>query len=470
MSFFATSWQNFDPNLKTMPKLIFIFLILSGLSLPLAAQNVRQNNILRSGPLVGYAEMTETAVWLQTRQAADAQIRYWKRNEPKNVKFSKSVKTNEESDFIARFKISGLDFGTRYDYAVYLNGARVRFDFQPTFQTQPHWRWRTEPPDFKFAVGSCAYINDPPFDRPGTPYGSNYEIFNSIAAKKPDFMIWTGDNIYYREPDWLNESGMRYRYAQNRELPELRQLLATTQNYAIWDDHDYGANDSDRTYRLREASLRIFKDYWANATYGEPETPGVFGRFEWEDVEFFLLDDRYYRSPDEMPNSPDKVMFGDRQMRWLTESLRSSNAAFKIIVGGNQMLNQLSPVESFKMFPAEHRRLLDFIRDARIEGVLFLSGDRHYTELIRLKDAGTYPLYDFTSSPLTAGNDVPRAVEENNPDRVPGTLVLGEKSFGMIEVAGTTKERKLILRAFGSTGKELWKHEIPAAELKFPKQ
>jgi alkaline phosphatase D len=346
----------------------------------------------------------------------------------------------------------------------------VTFDFQPNFQTQPHWRWRTEPPAFRFALGSCAYINDPPFDRPETPYGSGFEIFRTIAAKKPDFMIWLGDNVYYREPDWLTETAMRYRYRQNRELPELQQLLATTHNYATWDDHDYGPNDSDRTFRLREAALRIFKDYWANAIYGEPETPGVFGRFEWADVEFFLLDDRFYRSPNAMPNPAEKEMFGERQMRWLMESLRSSDAAFKIVVAGNQMLNQLTPKESFKQFPAEQRRLLDFIRDARVEGVLFLSGDRHYTELIRLKDVGTYPLYDFTSSPLTAGNSKPYPVEQNNPDRVPGTLVTEVKTFGMIEVAGTAKERRLILRAFDSTGKELWKHEIQASELKFPKQ
>lgn len=453
-----------------MEKIWFIFLILTILALPGAAQTARQNSLLRSGPMLGYSEMTETVVWLQTRQTADAQIRYWKQNEPKNVKFSKTIKTNEENDLIARFTLSQLDFGTRYDYDVFLNGKRIALDYQPSFQTQQHWRWRTEPPVFRFAFGSCAYINDPPFDRPGKPYGSNFEIFGSIAAKKPDFMIWLGDNIYYREPDWLAESAMRYRFRQNRELPELQQLLATTHNYAIWDDHDYGPNDSDRTFRLRDAALRVFKDYWANATYGEPETAGVFGRFEWADVEFFLLDNRFYRSPEKMPNSPDKVMFGERQMRWLMESLRSSDAAFKIIVGGNQMLNQLSPVESFKQFPAEQRRLLDFIREARVEGVLFLSGDRHYTELIRLKDAQTYPLYDFTSSPLTAGNADPYPVEENNPDRVSGTLVKGIKSFGTIEVAGTRKDRRLIMRAFDSTGKELWKHEISAAELRFAKQ
>ena len=48
-----------------------------------------------------------------------------------------------------------------------------------------------------FAIGSCSYVNEPEFDRPGKPYGSNFEIFNSINNKNPDFMLWLGDNMYF---------------------------------------------------------------------------------------------------------------------------------------------------------------------------------------------------------------------------------------------------------------------------------
>ena len=147
-------------------------------------------------------------------------------------------------------------------------GCEWRCAYAATFQTQPMWRWRTDPPAMKIAIGSCAYINDPPYDRPGRPYGDGVEIFKAIADQKPDAMVWLGDNIYYREADWLSESGMRYRYAQNRELAELQPLLASAHHYAIWDDHDFGPDDSDRTFRLRETALGVFKDYWANVTYG----------------------------------------------------------------------------------------------------------------------------------------------------------------------------------------------------------
>ncbi|HKY03494.1 MAG TPA: hypothetical protein VJQ56_01325, partial [Blastocatellia bacterium] len=101
-------------------------------------------------------------------------------------------------------------------------------------------------------------------------------------------------------------------------------------------------------------------------------------------------------------------------------------------------------------------------------GVLFISGDRHHTELIKRMEPGLYPLYDFTSSALTAGGS--RIEEEaNNPARVAGTWVTGGvRNFGLIEVSGTARDRRLMMRTLDQTGKELWRHEIKAAELQLP--
>ena len=119
-----------------------------------------------------------------------------------------------------------------------------------------------------------------------------------------------------------------------------------------------------------------------------------------------------------------------------------------------------------KASPAEQQELLDFLRTARIEGVVFLSGDRHHTELLKRQEPGLYPLYEFTSSPLTSnGRRIPE--EENNPRRVPGTWVTATRNFGIVEVTGPPKERVLTLRTLDGTGKELWKREIRRAELGF---
>jgi alkaline phosphatase D len=424
---------------------------------------------LSSGPMLGPAEMTQATVWLQTRRPCRAQVRYWPEGKLDAARVSPSVDTTAAGDHIARFELPGLEPGSRYEYEIYLDGFRLPPPAPLSFQTQAMWQYRTDPPAFRAAVGSCAYINDAPYDRPGEPYGGDYRIFRAIAAAKPDFMIWLGDDIYYRGADLSTERDMRHRWAHDRALPEMQPLLGTVHHYAIWDDHDFGPNDSDRTFPHKATSLRVFQDYWANPAYGMPETPGVFTRFEWAGVDFFLLDGRYHRSPDDLPPGPDKRMYGREQLQWLKESLAGSHAPFKIVAGGSQFWNPLNAFESLGLYPAEQKELYDFIRTARIEGVVFVSGDRHHAELLKRQEPGMYPLYEFTSSPLTsAGARIEK--EANNPARVPGTWVTGgTRNFGLLEVSGKEKERVLTLRTLDADGKELWKREIREGELRFSK-
>lgn len=423
-----------------------------------------QQPSVRSGPIVGYGEMTEIMLWVQTTAAATVQYRYWIEGEKKNAQLSKKVKTNEESDFIAKHVLSNLTPGTRYEYEVLVNGKAIQRPYRLTFTTQPFWQWRTDPPAFSVAFGSCAYINDTTADRPGRPYGGSYSIFIAIAEKKPDLMLWLGDNWYYREVDYFAESKMRRRVARDRSIPELQPLLGSVHHYAIWDDHDYGPNDADRTYRLRSVALDIFRDYWANQTHGILEAPGVFYRFQWSDVEFFMLDDRFYRSPNDLPETLEKTMFGKAQLTWLKESLISSTATFKVIANGNQFLSRHS-YETLRRYPSDFDELIGWIKDRNISGVLFLSGDRHFAELSMLPDTSFYPLYDFTSSPLTAGVAGDRRPEENAL-LVPGTFVNDTRNFGMLRFDGPAGDRRVSLELYDSTGTLRWSRLIRAGELK----
>lgn len=425
---------------------------------------------LRSGPMLGHADIQETTLWLQTWDARRISVRFWPLDEPAASRLSPPVNTTAEGDFIAKIPLDGLRFGTQYHYEVYLDGWPVDLPDGARFQTQPMWRWRQPPPEFTFAMGSCAYFNEAAFDRPGRPYGSDSPIFDTIADQRPDFMLWLGDNIYLREADWLHPAGMRYRNAHNRQTPALQRLLAGTHHYALWDDHDYGADNSDRTFRWRRESLDIFRQYWANPPMGTLETPGAFSRFEWGDVEFFLLDNRFHRSPNAW-TGPGKEMLGAAQLRWLKESLVSSKATFKIVAVGSQVVNDMlydtSWQEMWQLFPEEKQSFLDFLVQQRIEGMLFLTGDRHHTELLKLERPGHYPLYDYTSSPLTAGTANAKR-EADNPLRVPGTFVQHRHNFGLITVSGPADDRRLLLRAMASDGSEFWRHEILRSELTMP--
>jgi alkaline phosphatase D len=147
---------------------------------------------LQSGPMVGYSEMREVLLWVQTKQAAKVKIMYWEQGNPAQKMSTDELTTQKKDAFVARLVADQVQPSKKYDYEVWLDGKKVNISYPLSFQSQVLWRWRAEPPAFKFAFGSCAYVNDAPYDRP-SPYGGEYQIFTNIAAQKPDFMVWGGD-------------------------------------------------------------------------------------------------------------------------------------------------------------------------------------------------------------------------------------------------------------------------------------
>jgi len=427
----------------------------------------RPSAALRSGPMLGYAELTEAAIWVQTTAPAAVSVRYWPAGEEARTRTSPAVSATEASHRTALLVLSGLEPGTRYAYEVLIDGAAVRRPYETSFATQRFWQYRENPPAFIAAVGSCYFANEPKSDRPGKPYGRSPAIFERIAEKKPDLMLWLGDNVYYREPDFGSAAALRERNALAREEPALQRLLAAARHYATWDDHDYGRNNSVWTYALSQNALDVFKLYWANPTYGHRDIGGVFGVFQWADVDFFLLDDRWYRTPENAADASTRRMFGPEQLRWLKDALLSSSAPFKVVANGSQMLNANTAVDTLRIFPREYKELTDWIVSNRIPGVLFLSGDKHHAELIRETPPGFYTLYDFTSSPLTAGLSLDKG-EQENPQRVPGTLVADDQNFGLLRFSGLCNDRLLTMETYDSKGTLRWKHEVRARDLVAP--
>jgi len=420
---------------------------------------------IAAGPMPTYAEMTDVGVWLQLEDEGRVRLRVWPEGDEDAAWLGAPHEVTAAQDHIAHVELHGLTPGTRYAYEVHVDGRVVPREAPLAFATRPHWRYRTDPPDLVILIGSCAYVNDPRVDRPGPEYGGGYGIFDVMADERADLMIWMGDNVYYREPDWLTEAAMRARYAHTRALPELQRLLASTHHVATWDDHDYGPNDSDRSFRLAREARAVFRDYWPDVSW---PAQGVARRLQRADVDVFLLDDRTFRSPNAQRRPEDKVMLGDAQRRWLVDGLVSSSATFKLVVCGNQVVNPVVRYEGFGDFPVEQRALFDALVAERVEGLVFLSGDRHHSELLRVRwGQGGYPWYEFTSSPLTAGAHGGHPDELDNPARVPGTFVRETRSYGRIAVRGPPGERRLELSAHDETGAALWRHVVQEAELRF---
>lgn len=439
-----------------MKKFVLLILLFQLFALSITAQ-------IKSGPMVGYSDMKEVMLWVQTEKPAKVKFIYWDKEKPAIKYATDEIATIKKDGFVAKLVCDQVTMGKKYDYEVWVNGKKVARDYPLSFQSQELWQYRKDPAAFKFAVGSCNYINETETDRPGRAYGGFPEIFTSIYQKQPDFMIWGGDNFYYREPDWNTRTGMIHRNTHSRSIPEMQPLLGSVHHYAIWDDHDYGPNDSDRSFWNKDMALEMFKLFWANPNYIF-QNEATTGTFQWNDVQFFMLDDRWFRAPNENFTG-DRDYYGKKQLTWLIDALVDSKATFKIIVTGGQVINPAKVFENMAVYEAERADLLKKIGDANIPGVLFISGDRHHTCLQKLERSGAnYPLYDLTVSPLTSGPSKP-VKEENNSPIVDGTLFT-ERNFAICDVSGPLKDRVLKITIFDTKGTQVWSKDIKASELK----
>jgi len=453
------------PRPLSLLLLLLLSLLLSLLPHPLAhAQTPPAPAPLEAGPMLGFGSAHETLIWARlAARGADVRIRYWPAGRPQEAKEDGPLPLGGRDGRTLRHVLSGLADNATYEYALLVGGAPVTAPGALRFKTLPRWHRRAPPPDLVAAFGSCAYLNQYPED----DYGGGVEIFEAIRAQSPDLMLWLGDAVYLNPQDAESAEGIARRYASYRAHPALQPLLAATRHYAIWDDHDYGHNDGNWSYPLKGEALAVFKEHWGNPAFGLPELPGAFGAFSWGDVDFFLLDNRTYRTSGKAPPAESRYL-GDAQLSWLLDALSASRATFKVIASGSQVLSPYAHFESYAQHPRELARLLEGLKARAVEGVVFLSGDRHHTELNVLHDPHLYPLYDFTSSPLTSGLSDSAEAERLNPRRVPGTFVTETRSFGLLRVRGPRRDRVMTLEARGPDGALLWQRDVRASDLRAP--
>jgi alkaline phosphatase D len=270
--------------------------------------------------------------------------------------------------------VTGLKPETRYTYDVVIEPGAVPM-LSGSFSTAPP---AGRPCRFRAAAWSCV-----------KPRRSWQDAWAVLLDQAPSLQLLLGDNVY---SDSTDPDEILAAHAQIRRLPELAQVMRVIPTYATWDDHDFAGNNDAGDTPGKAGSLEAFKRVWANPAFGTDEIPGVFYSFLWGDVEFFMLDGRYYRSNRKDPNDDRKRMLGDAQFQWLAKGLIESEATFKVIANGSTL--NASSVDSWLKYDFARQRLFDLIRDNRIGGVVFLSGDVHYSE-VRVHPAEYTVGYDF---------------------------------------------------------------------------
>jgi len=305
-------------------------------------------------------------------------------------------------------------------------------------------------------------------------------LWQALLAAQPQLALLLGDNVYADTRDPKEIEAAYQALAAQEGFASLRD---STPILATWDDHDYGEDDSDQSYPLKEESRKIMLDF-----FGEPDDSprrqrdGIYGSWYFgppeQRVQVILLDLRWNRSPwnrretgpsagDGNPGGyaptldPQATILGEAQWTWLEEQLNVP-ARLRIVGSSLQALAEGSQWEGWAMMPRERQRLMKLIAKTRAQGVLFVSGDTHWAELSRVHPADSgvrYPLHELTTSGLNQGWEFTQIA---NPHRV--GLPYWKPNWGLIEIDWQQSDPLIRLQAIGADQRGI-RHAIRLSEL-----
>lgn len=305
-------------------------------------------------------------------------------------------------------------------------------------------------------------------------------FWSLIAQTDPDLFLFIGDNVYVDIPEPPEDAeDFERTYATLEAQTGWRALRSEVPVLATWDDHDYGLNDAGVEYPLKEIAQQQFITF-----FDLPEDSAVrqregvydahlFGP-EGRRVQVILLDTRYFRDAI-TPNPDGRVnglgpyiprtdgqgsLLGDTQWAWLEQQLEQP-ADLRIIASSIQVVADEHGWETWGNLPHERDRLYDLIAQTGANGVVFISGDRHLTEVSCEHGPGTpYPIFDFTSSGMNEGD---QDIDEPNTHRV--GEVFRTANFGLIQIAWHADEPSILYQSRGREGEVILEQAVPLSEL-----
>lgn len=227
--------------------------------------------------------------------------------------------------------------------------------------------------------------------------------WTELLAKNPDALFLIGDNVYvdYKNGHKLlaiTKKTIWERYFDARDIYQLFRSPRLVPIYANWDDHDYGANNAGANFKYKETAKKVFDTFFPKLTNQSlvATGPGVSGHVRLSGQSFYFLDNRSFRSPEK--SKVGQTHFGKVQENWLFSAIAESKDPVWLI-SGDQFFGAYHPHESYQgNHPVSFDQFIFRLRQADRK-VIFLSGDRHLSEIMKIPpNALGKETFELTSS------------------------------------------------------------------------
>lgn len=363
------------------------------------AGEVTQTSVILQSRLTSVAKLTDGDV---SGRAGVARFELSERDDFRSARTTDWLKAEPENDFIVKLKVDGLKPATRYYYRLIFGADRdsVQRGKTCSFQTL-QGRDGTDEVSFVVVTGmnymSFHYGKAKNGKRTGVrAYQGDdkhlgYPALATMKKMKPDFFVGTGDNVYYDSHDDRQATelkDLRRKWHEQFVQPRFIELFRHVPTYWEKDDHDHRYNDCDcegDRAPLSDLGIRTFREQVPVVDPLDPQAKTYRTYRVNRHLQIWLVEGRDYRSPNKMPDGPDKTLWGAEQIAWLKRTLLKSDATWKLLISPTPMVG---PDDAYKIdnhtnhkgFRHEGRVLFDWIKEQRLDekGFHVICGDRHW--------------------------------------------------------------------------------------------
>jgi alkaline phosphatase D len=346
---------------------------------------------------------------------------------------------------IIKVKFSGLSAGEDFQLQVLEQTSSRQIDIRD-FQVM-----NLKSDTVRFAICSCLYDKD-----------HEPAIWRTLIKQKPQVILFIGDSVYAdKGADRWGATPLHLwrRFCEARLTLEIYYSRKLIPILAVWDDHDFGADDGGaETYPYVKESQENFMQFFAqdeSHCRWLSRGPGVSSAIHLGSQLFLLLDDRSFRK---RQGSTDRYAhWGEKQENWFLD-LISRNPGPTWLFNGSQIFPMMLYKESVS---GDHKEqfhgLLKKLKSLSSR-VIFGSGDVHFSEISKIeKSAVGYPTYEITSSSMHS-RGIPGA-----PDLIPNwrrTVGTGQRNFVLIESTAQGHGAQFSATSLGKTGQVLFRENL----------
>jgi hypothetical protein len=360
--------------------------------------------------------VTDTSFWVRgkvtgssTRLAVDTDPAF-----PAPVFFGPDTPT---ADGIVSLTATGLDPDTRYHYALEDDSV---LDTAAAGTVRTHPGPVGERASYVFGVAGDAGLTGAGDDSHITDEVSNNPVFDTMAAQSlAEDWAWfshLGD-LHYRNIATADASLYRTAYDDNLTFngtlgTNARQglfLRAQALTY-VWDDHDFGPNNSDSTAAGNADANAVYRERLPH--YPLPGgTSGIYQAWQAGRVLHVVIDCRTFRDPNSDPQAPSKTMLGTSQKAWLEALLttaRDSSGAQALVLQSSS--RWIGGTDTWSSFLHERDEIVQLLGDTGwLDRMIMLTADEHALGISSGPNNphGAFPMFMLASmdSSFSTGTD-----------------------------------------------------------------